>query len=153
MDTRIADADRKELAGELGRLLGDTYATYLKTHGYHWNVTGPMFHSLHVMFEEQYIEMWGAVDVIAERVRALGYPAPGGAAELAQLTSIPDEVGDADALQMVRRLLNAHEVVIQTARDVAGSAEAVGDIATADLATSRVEAHEKAAWMLRATVD
>jgi starvation-inducible DNA-binding protein len=152
VNTGISDSDRKEVAAELLRLLGDTYATYLKTHGYHWNITGPMFRCLHLMFEEQYVEMWEAVDVIAERIRALGYPAPGSAGELARLTSIPEDEGGSDALQMVRRLVEANESVIQTARGVAKRAEAVDDLATADLATARLEAHEKTAWMLRATV-
>ncbi len=152
VNTGISEGDRKDLAAELGRLLGDTWATYLKTHGYHWNVTGPAFPYLHTMFEEQYVEMWNAVDAIAERIRSLGFPAPGSASELGQLTSIPEDTGITDALEMVRRLVEANEAVIETARDVVERAEEANDPATVDLATQRIDVHEKTAWMLRATV-
>lgn len=152
IDTGIPDTARKEIAEGLSRLLADTYTLYLKTHGYHWNVTGPMFRSLHLMFEEEYIELGDAVDQIAERIRALGYFAPGSYSEFANLTTIPEEEGTPEALDMVRRLVEGHEAVIRTARDLVGMAEAGGDVATADVATERLEVHEKTAWMLRATV-
>jgi starvation-inducible DNA-binding protein len=151
IDTGIPDTARKELAAGLSRLLADTYTLYLKTHGYHWNVTGPMFRSLHLMFEEQYIELRDAVDQIAERIRALGYLAPGSYSEFAKLTTIPEEEGMPEALDMVRRLVEGHEAVIRTARGLVDTAEAAGDVATADLATERLQVHEKTAWMLRAT--
>lgn len=147
----IDDAARDEIAEGLSRLLADSYTLYLKTHGYHWNVTGPMFRSLHLMFEEHYIELADAVDVIAERIRSLGVHAPASYGEFASLASIEGESGEPDAMEMVRRLIDGHEAVIRTARSVAVAAEEAGDIATADLATQRVDLHEKTAWMLRAT--
>jgi starvation-inducible DNA-binding protein len=151
IDTGIPDTARKEIAEGLSRLLADTYSLYLKTHGYHWNVTGPMFRSLPLMFEEQYIELRDAVDEIAERIRALGYLAPATYREFADLTTIPEGEGTPEALDMVRRLVESHEAVIRTARDVVKMAEAGGDAATTDLATERLEVHEKTVWMLRAT--
>ena len=151
INTGIPDADRKEIADGLARLLADTYTLYLKTHVYHWNVTGPMFRSLHLMFEEQYLEMRDAVDVVAERIRALGFMAPGSYREFSELGSIDDDGGNPEALDMVRQLVDGHEAVIRTARTLVKTAEAAGDVATADLATARIEIHEKTAWMLRAT--
>ena len=151
VDTGIGESDRKEIAAELSLLLADTFAVYLKTHGYHWNVVGPMFRSLHLMFEEQYVELWNALDVIAERIRALGYPAPASLDELSRLTSISDDEGTPDAIEMVRRLVAAHEATIVTARVVLERAEPGADAATADLVTQRIDVHEKTAWMLRAT--
>lgn len=151
IDTGIPDTARKEIAEGLSGLLADTYTLYLRTHGYPWNVTGPMFRSLHLMFEEQYIDLRDAVDEIAERIRALGHFAPGSYGEFARLTTIPEEEGTPEALDMVRRLLEGHEAVIRTAHDVVKMAEKGGDVATADLATERLEVHEKTAWMLRAT--
>ncbi len=152
IDTGIPETERKEIAEGLSRLLADTYTFYLKTHGYHWNVTGPMFRSLHLMFEEQDIELRDAVDQIAERIRALGYLTPGSYREFAKLTTIPEEEeGTPEALDMVRRLVEGHEAVIRTARDLVSTAEAGEEFATADLATERLEVHEKTAWMLRAT--
>jgi starvation-inducible DNA-binding protein len=147
----IDDTVRNEIAKGLSGLLADTYTLYLKTHGYHWNVTGPMFRSLHLMFEEQYIELADAVDVIAERIRSLGVLAPASYSDFARLASVQGEDGAPDAIEMVRRLVDAHETVIRTARVVANTAEQAGDLATADLATQRIEIHEKTAWMLRAT--
>jgi len=147
----IAEPDRKEIADGLAHLLADTYTLYLKTHGYHWNVTGPMFRTLHLMFEEHYLELRDAADVIAERIRALGVFAPASYREFTELSNIADEDGTPDAMEMVRRLTEGHETVIRTARAVAAVAEAAGDVATADLATQRIEIHEKTAWMLRAT--
>ncbi|NQV06343.1 DNA starvation/stationary phase protection protein, partial [bacterium] len=118
---------------------------------FHWNVTGPMFRSLHLMFEEQYVELRDAVDLIAERIRALGYPSPGSFTEFAALTSVPEGVGTTEAMEMVRALASGHETAARTARAVVAVAEAAGDVATADLATVRIDTHEKTAWMLRAT--
>jgi starvation-inducible DNA-binding protein len=151
LDTGIAEADRKEVADHLARLLADTYTLYLKTHGYHWNVTGPMFRSLHLMFEEQYMELRDAVDEVAERIRALDHPAPASYAELGRLSSVADDEGTPVAMEMVRRLVLGHEAVIRGARALVKVAEAAGDVASADLATQRIQIHEKAAWMLRAT--
>jgi starvation-inducible DNA-binding protein len=151
VNTGIDEAARKEIADSLARLLADTYTLYLKTHGYHWNVAGPMFRSLHLMFEEQYMELRDAVDEIAERILALGYPAPASYAELGRLASVPDDPTVPEAMEMVRRLVDGHETVIRTARDVVRAAEASEDVGTADLATVRIETHEKTAWMLRAT--
>jgi starvation-inducible DNA-binding protein len=139
------------VAHDLARLLADTYTLYLKTHGYHWNVTGLHFRSLHLMFEEQYVELALAVDEIAERIRALGPLAPGSYREMAALTSVSDEEESPGAMEMVRRLIAAHEVVVRTARAVIGAAEQAVDPATLDLATRRIAVHEKALWMLRAT--
>jgi starvation-inducible DNA-binding protein len=152
LDTGISTDDRKEIAEGLAHLLADSYTLYLKTHGYHWNVTGPMFRSLHLMFEEQYMELSDAVDAIAERIRALGFPAPASYAEFTRLATVTDEEGTPDAMEMVRRLVAGHEAVIRTGRTVVKAAEAAADVATADLATQRIQIHEKTAWMLRATV-
>ena len=141
------------VAHDLARLLADTYTLYLKTHGYHWNVTGPQFRSLHLMFEEQYTELAVAVDEIAERIRALGPLAPGSYSEMAALASMSDEEGVPGAMEMVRRLIAAHEVVIGTARAVVDIAETAHDPASLDLATRRIAVHEKTLWMLRATVE
>jgi starvation-inducible DNA-binding protein len=151
VNTGLNETARKGIADGLAKLLADTYALYLKTHGYHWNVAGPMFRSLHLMFEEQYMELRDAVDEIAERILALGYPAPASYAELGRLASVPDDPTVPEAMEMVRRLVDGHETVIRTARDVVRIAEASEDVATADLATVRIETHEKTAWMLRAT--
>ena len=147
----IADSARKEISDHLGHLLADTYTLYLKTQNYHWNVTGPMFRSLHLMFEEQYIELRDAVDEIAERIRSLGHPAPGSFAEFSRLTKITESEDTPEAMAMVRGLAEGHEAAARTARTVVEAAEAAGDVATADLATVRIETHEKTAWMLRAT--
>jgi starvation-inducible DNA-binding protein len=147
----IDDTARDEIAGELTQLLADTYALYLKTQNYHWNVTGPMFRALHLMFEEQYIELRDAVDVVAERIRSLGHLAAASFGEYSRLTAVPDGDGSADAMDMVRGLAEGHEACARTARTVVKMAEDAGDVATADLATVRVETHEKTAWMLRAT--
>jgi starvation-inducible DNA-binding protein len=148
----IEDEARKEIAEGLAVLLADTYTLYLKTHAYHWNVTGPNFSSLHLMFEGQYMELRDAVDEIAERIRALGTFAPASYAEMSRLTSIPDEEGVPSAEEMVRRLAEAHQMLIRAARPLVGKAEAVNDVATADLVTGRIQIHEKTAWMLRSVV-
>lgn len=149
--TEDPDTARKETSEGLSRLLADTYTLYLKTHGFHWNVTGPMFRSLHLMFEEEYVELHDAVDMIAERIRALGYPAPASHTEFAKLASISDEEGVPEALDMVRKLVEGHEATIRTAQEVVEAAEAASDVATADLATQRIQVHQKTVWMLRAT--
>jgi starvation-inducible DNA-binding protein len=149
----IEDADRKEIADGLARLLADSYSLYLKSHNYHWNVTGPMFRSLHLMFEEHYIELADAVDVVAERIRALGFPAPATFSEYRSLSAIEAKEGVPEAMEMVRDLVVGHETVARTAREVVAIAENGGDVATADLATARVEVHDKTAWMLRATAE
>lgn len=136
---------------DLARLLADTYGLYLKTQGYHWNVVGPHFRSLHLMFEEQYEELSDAVDEIAERIRTLGAIAPGSYREMAVLASVSDEEGAPEAMEMVNRLIDANEVVIRTAGAVVRAAETTDDPASLDLAVRRIAVHEKALWMLRAT--
>ena len=153
IDIGIAKDDRKRLADELGKLLADSYTLYLKTHNYHWNVTGPMFQTLHLMFEQQYTELAMAVDLVAERIRALGRPAPGSYVAFARLSSVSDSEELPRALEMVRELVTAHETVIRTARDVVKLAESATDQATADLGTQRLQVHEKTAWMLRSLLD
>ena len=140
------------VADGLSKLLADTYAVYLKTHGYHWNVRGPNFHALHAMFMEQYTEMWQAIDDVAERIRALGFNAPGSYREFAALTSIAEEPGltdSADWREMVRQLVVANEAVCRTAREVLEVAAKGDDAPTEDLMTQRLQTHEKYAWMLR----
>lgn len=144
---------RKAVAESLNQTLADTYALYMKTHAYHWNVTGPQFHTLHIMFEEQYREMWTALDEIAERVRALGVFAPSSGKELSGLAAVED--ADAEppvAEEMVKRALTGHETLIQRARNGLSVAEEAGDVASADLFTVRIQTHEKTAWMLRALI-
>jgi starvation-inducible DNA-binding protein len=153
IDIGIEDAARKEIAGHLDRFLADTYTLYLKSQNYHWNVTGPMFRALHLMFEEHYIELRDAVDEIAERIRALGFPSPGSFEEFASLTQIPEGKGTEEAMEMVRNLAEGHEAAARSARAVVAVAEPAGDVATVDLATVRIETHEKTAWMLRATAE
>jgi starvation-inducible DNA-binding protein len=149
IDIGIAEQDRKAIAEGLSRLLADSYTLYLKTHNYHWNVTGPMFNTLHLMFEQQYTELATAVDLIAERIRALGYPAPGSYHAYAELTSIEEETGVPSAETMVRQLVKGQEAVVRTAREVFPAAERANDQPTADLLTQRMQVHEKNAWMLR----
>ncbi|WP_424095247.1 Dps family protein [Moorena producens] len=145
----IDEQDRKEIAEGLSRLLADTYSLYLKTHYFHWNVTGPMFNSLHLMFEQQYNELALAVDAVAERIRTLGYPAPGSYSQYAQLSSIEETSDVPEAEEMVRLLVEANEAVVRTARSVFPAAERANDESTADLLTERMSIHEKTAWMLR----
>lgn len=147
-----AQADTREVALALGKLLADTHALYLKTHGYHWNVRGPEFPALHALFESQYRELWGALDEIAERIRALGALAPQGQTSMANLTGLKD--GDAHFAdqEMLRDLLADHEQVCATIRNAIETAEADEDVGTVDLLTERLRAHEKHAWMLRATL-
>ena len=145
----ISDKDRKKIAEGLSRLLADTYTLYLKTHNFHWNVTGPMFNTLHLMFETQYNELALAVDAIAERIRALGYPAPGTYKEYAKLSSIAEEEGVPEANDMIRKLVEGQEAVVRTARSLFPVIDAAGDEPSADLLTQRMQTHEKTAWMLR----
>ena len=149
IDIGIAEADRLAVSTELGRVLADTYTLYLKTHNYHWNVTGPMFNTLHLMFQEQYNELWVAIDLIAERIRSLGAFAPGSYAEFARLTSITEAEGIPTAEEMLAALVAGHEAVVRTARTVFAAAESAGDQSSADLLTQRIQIHEKTAWMLR----
>jgi starvation-inducible DNA-binding protein len=149
----ISEADRKELAQGLSRLLADTYTLYLKTHNYHWNVTGPMFQTLHLMFETQYNELALAVDLIAERIRALGVFAPGTYGQFVKLSSIKEEDSIPAANDMIRNLLHAQEAVIRTARSIYPLADKASDETTADLLTQRLQLHEKTAWMLRSLIE
>jgi starvation-inducible DNA-binding protein len=148
----IKKEDREAIAEGLARLLADTYTLYLKTHNYHWNVEGPMFNTLHTMFEEQYTELATAVDEIAERIRTLGIYAPGSYKAFAKLSSIEEEEDVPSAEQMIRNLVKAHEAVVRTAREVFPAAEKASDEPTADLLTQRMQIHEKTAWMLRSMV-
>lgn len=149
IDIGIASEQREEIAQGLSRLLADTYTLHLKTHNYHWNVTGPMFQTLHTMFEQQYTELALAVDEVAERIRALGFPAPGTYKAYAALSSVPEEDGVPTAEEMIRNLVTAHETVVRTARSVFPLADAASDEPTADLLTQRMQVSEKTAWMLR----
>lgn len=151
IDIGIAPQDRTRAAQSIGKLLADTYTLYLKTHGYHWNVEGPHFQQLHTLFMEQYVEMWGAVDDLAERIRALGEFAPSSYSQMALLSSIGEESERPDWQAMVANLARGHEQVAKTARQSLRLAEEIGDDATADVVTPRVTLHEKAAWMLRAS--
>lgn len=153
IDIGINEAQREKTAQGLSRLLADSYTLYLKTHNYHWNVTGPMFQTLHTMFEEHYTELATAVDDIAERIRALGEKAPGSYTEFAKLSSVKEETGTPSAQDMIKNLVTAHENVIKTARDVFPTAEEAGDEVSCDLLTQRMQIHEKTAWMLRSLLE
>ncbi len=152
IDTGIPAEQREEIAKGLSKLLADTYTLYLKTHNYHWNVTGPLFNTLHLMFEQQYTELAAAVDMIAERIRALGVYAPGSYRAYGELTSIPEEEGVPKAEEMVANLVRAHETVVRTARSIFPVVEAAHDEPTADLLTQRMQVSEKTAWMLRSLI-
>lgn len=145
----IAEDDRKQVSEGLSRLLADSYVLYLKTHNFHWNVEGPMFNTLHQMFMDQYTELWNALDLIAERIRALGSYAPGSNKRYSELSSIPEAEAPLAAREMIRQLLEGHEAVAKTARSVFPLAEKGQDEATLDLLTQRLQVHEKTAWMLR----
>ena len=153
IDIGISEKDRQRIAEGLSRLLADNFALYLKTHNFHWNVKGPMFQTLHVMFEQQYNELWLALDAIAERIRALGFPAPGTTSQLASLSSIPETEGVPDAKDMVRLLVEGHEAVARTARKIFPAVEKASDEPSADLLTQRLQVHEKTAWMLRSLLE
>jgi starvation-inducible DNA-binding protein len=150
----ISDKDRTAIAGGLSRLLADTYTLYLTTHNFHWNVTGPMFNTLHAMFMGQYTELWNAVDPIAERIRALGFPAPGSYGQFAKLSSLPDAPATPPkALDMVRILKEGHEGAARTARSLFALVDKASDEPTADLLTQRLTVHEQTAWMLRSLLE
>ena len=153
IDIGISQKDRQRIAEGLSRLLADNFSLYMKTHNFHWNVKGPMFQTLHVMFEAQYNELWLALDAIAERIRALGFPAPGTPSEYGKLSSIPETQGVPDAKEMVRILVQGHEAVARTARKIYPAAEKASDEPTADLLTQRLQVHEKTAWMLRSLLE
>jgi len=149
----ISEQMRGKIAEGLSCLLADTYSLYLKTHNFHWNVTGSMFQTLHLMFETQYTELALAVDLIAERIRALGYPAPGTYSEYARLTSIPETPGVPKAKEMIQLLVEGQEAVVRTARSIFPLVDEVNDEPTADLLTQRMQIHEKTAWMLRSLLE
>jgi len=153
IDIGIAEDDRQQIADGLSRLLADSYTLYLKTHKYHWNVRGPMFQTLHLMFETQYTELATAVDLIAERIRALGAPAPGSYREFAKLSSIEEDDDEPDATEMIRRLVKGQEAVVRTARSIFPVVDEAHDEPTADLLTQRMQVHEKTAWMLRSLLE
>jgi starvation-inducible DNA-binding protein len=153
IDTGIAPAKRKAIADGLAHLLADTYTLYLKTHNYHWNVTGPMFNTLHLMFEAEYTELALAVDLIAERIRALGLPAPGSYAQFSQLSVIKESVDVPTAEEMIADLVKGQEAVVRTARKVFPTADKAHDEPTTDLLTQRMQIHEKTAWMLRSMLE
>ena len=155
IDIGITDQNRKAVAGGLSKFLADAYTLYLKTHNFHWNVTGPMFNTLHTMFMGQYTEQWQALDDIAERIRALGFKAPGSYAQFVKLSSIKEESSDQiqDWKEMVTQLVVGNEAVCKTARNVLKQANAVDDQPTSDLMTQRLQVHEKYAWMLRSLLE
>jgi starvation-inducible DNA-binding protein len=148
----IDEGPRKEIAHGLSQVLADTYTLYLKTHNFHWNVTGPMFTTLHELFEQQYTELATAVDQVAERIRTLGFPAPGSYKQFAELSSVAEETGVPRAESMIAQLVEGHETVAKTARSVFPVADGANDQPTADLLTQRMQVHEKAAWMLRSLI-
>lgn len=145
----IAPEEQEAIVAGLSRVLADSYTLYLKTHNYHWNVVGPMFHSLHAMFMEEYTELSLAVDEVAERIRALGAPAPGSYRQFSELATVTEDTDLPDALEMVRRLVLAHEATVRTIREVHPLTESANDQASADLLVRRLDVHEKTAWMLR----
>ena len=149
IDIGIAEKDRKDIAEGLSRVLADSYTLYLKTHNFHWNVTGPMFNTLHLMFEGQYQELALAVDLLPERIRALGLPAPATFSEFERLSSIKEEPGVPGAQDMIKKLVQGHESVVRTARGMWAAADKAQDQPTLDLLTQRIQVHEKTAWMLR----
>jgi len=145
----INEQDRAKIAESLSRVLADSYLLYLKTHNFHWNVTGPMFQTLHTMFQEQYTELWKALDLVAERIRAVGHYAPGTYKRYTDLSSIQEESGVPEAQEMIRQLVQGHEAVARTAREAFRVADDVNDQPTAGMLANRMEVHEKNAWMLR----
>jgi starvation-inducible DNA-binding protein len=153
IDIGIPEKGRQKIAEGLSRLLADTFTLDLTTHNFHWNVKGPMFQTLHLMFEQQYNELWLALDAIAERIRALGFPAPGTYSEYAKLSSIPETAGVPEAKDMIRILVHGHEAVARTARKIFPVVDKANDEPTADLLTQRMQVHEKTAWMLRSLLE
>ncbi|MBC8008435.1 MAG: DNA starvation/stationary phase protection protein [Prolixibacteraceae bacterium] len=152
-DLGIKEKDRLKIVEGLSKVLADSYTLYLKTHNFHWNVTGPMFQTLHLMFQAQYTELWNSIDLIAERIRSLDAPAPGTYAQFSKLASIQETVGVPKAQDMIKILLEGHEAVTRTARKAFPAAEKGGDQPTMDLLTQRMEVHEKTAWMLRSLLE
>ena len=153
MEIGISARDRAAIADGLAHLLADSYSLYLKTHGFHWNVTGPMFNTLHLMFMDQYTELWNALDLIAERIRALGHPAPASYSQFIKLSSIAEETGTPAAEDMIKQLIAGQEAIVRTARKLFPNVDKVGDEPTADLLTQRMQIHEKNAWMLRSLLE
>lgn len=153
MDIGITETNRKKIADGLSALLADSYTLYLMTHNFHWNVTGPQFNSLHAMFMAQYSEQWTALDLIAERIRALGFPAPGTYKEFVKLASIKEVDGVPKATDMIRHLVSAQEATARTARKLLPLVDEANDQPTADLLTQRMDVHEKTAWMLRSSLE
>ncbi len=153
IDIGMSEGDRAKIAAGLSGFLADSYTLYLMTHNFHWNVTGPMFNTLHLMFMEQYTEQWNALDLIAERIRALGHPAPGTYKEFVKLASIKETDGVPRAMEMVQHLVTAQEATARTARKLFPAVEKANDQPTADLLTQRLEIHEKTAWMLRSLLE
>jgi len=153
IDIGIPEGERRRIAEGLSRLLADTFTLYLTTHNFHWNVKGPMFQTLHLMFQEQYNELWLALDAIAERIRALGFPAPGTYSEYAKLSSIRETPGVPEAKDMIANLVGGHEAVARTARKIFPVVDKASDEPTADLLTQRLQVHEKTAWMLRSLLE
>ena len=153
IDIGISDKQRKAISAGLSRLMADSFTLYLKTHNFHWNVTGPMFQTLHLLFETQYTEQWAALDLIAERIRALGHPAPGSYAEYSKLSSINEAKGVPAATKMIAELVSGQEAVVRTARKIFPLVEKANDEPTADLLTQRMQTHEKTAWMLRSLLE
>ncbi len=153
IDIGISDKDRARIAESLSKMLADSYILYLKTHNFHWNVTGPMFQTLHILFMQQYTELWNALDLIAERIRALGHPAPGSYKRYVELSTIKEEEGVPSAHDLIRQLVDGQEAVARTARAAFKVADAADDQPTADLLTQRMELHEKNAWMLRVLLE
>ena len=153
MEIGISARDRAAIADGLAHLLADSYSLYLKTHGFHWNVTGPMFNTLHLMFMDQYTELWNSLDLIAERIRALGHPAPASYSQFVKLSSIAEETGTPAAEDMIKQLIAGQEAIVRTARKLFPNVDKVGDEPTADLLTQRMQIHEKNAWMLRSLLE
>jgi starvation-inducible DNA-binding protein len=153
IDNGISAKDRARIAEGLSRLLADTYTLYLMTHNFHWNVKGPMFNTLHVMFMAQYTELWNAVDPIAERIRALGFPAPGTYGEFGKLSTVKEVAGVPKAEEMVALLIKGHDTVARTARSLLSASDDANDQPTLDLLTQRLDIHEKTAWMLRSLLE
>jgi len=153
IDIGIAEDQRKQIAAGLSALLADSYTLYLMTHNFHWNVTGPQFNSLHIMFMNQYTEQWNALDIIAERIRALGFPAPGTYKEFVKLASIKEVEGVPKANDMIRHLVAAQEATARTARKLFDVVDEANDQPTADVLTQRIDIHEKTAWMLRSLLE
>jgi starvation-inducible DNA-binding protein len=149
----IAEKDRKQIAEALSKALADSFTLYMKTHSFHWYVTGPMFQTLHVMFMDQYTELWNALDLIAERIRALGYPAPGSFKSFAKLSAVKEEEGVPAAKDMIKQLVDGQETVVRTLRAAFKIADAADDQPSADLLTQRMDIHEKNAWMLRSLLE